>query len=517
MKTDIKIRVLHVLYKFDKGGLESRIMDIVRNIDTYRFAFDFYIESGAVGDYDNEAQSLGSKVFYNKRNEKTRIPSFREFDIFLSTHTYEYVCVYNHWSGWYLKVAKQNKVPYRIACAVTELRGLGIKNCIKNIVKKNVNKHANYRLAVSKQAGKWLFGNKTGKEDYFKIIPTPIEATKYKFSEDVRRDVRRELGLTGDFVMIHVGNIRRVKNQSFVISIFVEILKSRDNAKLLLVGKAMNGEEYFSKLKKQAEEAGVADKIYFLGQRNDVNRLLQAADVFIFPSRYEGLPGAVLEAQASGLSCLISDSITEEVVVSSKCERISLKKRAEYWAKLVLNTNIDNRADTWKEVCLAGYDVKMFSMKVCDFLEKTYKSLKKKENLSELHWRLKQMLEEFTSVLDKHDILYFMGYGTLLGAARHKDVIPWDDDIDLTMPYAEFEKMLHLYAEGGFGDNISISSVSTDSACVNLFAKVVFKSEDDVKFREYFTHPDGLCIDVFPLYVANGGENPFRRKSCGSK
>lgn len=512
MKEDMKIRVLHVLYKFNKGGLESRIMDILRDIDTSRFAFDFYIESGEVGDYDYEAKSLGSNIFYNKRNAKTRIPSFKLFDVFLRTHTYEYVCAYNQWSGWYLKAAKRNKVPYRIACAVTALQGLSIKNCIKNIVKKRVNKYANYRLAVSKLAGDWLFGSQEGKKDYVKIIPNAIDSIMYKFSEETRRETRKELGLEDDFVMIHVGNIRKVKNQSFAISVLAEILESRENAKLLLVGKIINEEKYFSELKRKAEEVGVTDKIRFLGQRNDVARLLQAADVFVFPSYYEGFPGAVLEAEASGLPCLISDSITEEVAISSRCKRLPLEKGADYWAKIILNTNIYDRADAWKDVSMAGYDIKAFSLKICDFLEESYRRLKRQGDLSELHWRLKQMLEEFTSVLEKYDILYFMGYGTLLGAARHKDIIPWDDDIDLTMPYDEFKKMLRLYAEGGFGENIFISSVSTDSSCANLFAKVVFKSEDDVRFREYFTHPDGLCIDVFPLYEASGGADSISQK-----
>lgn len=496
MKNGI-ICVLHVLYKLDRGGLESRIMDIYRKLDRNRFQFDFYIESGEQGEFDTEAADLGAEIYYSRARVAGRVPDFKAFARFLEKNFYTHVCAYNQWSGWYLKAAKEAGVRNRIACSVTSLENTGIKNRIKNIVKHRVHTYANYRIAVSEAAAQWLFGKDTCRKAEVRIIPNAIDSRAYAYDKDVRDSVRHELGIKDDLTVIHVGNIRKVKNHLFLIQIFARLCEKRENVQLVLIG---DGD--IRQLKKHAEMLNVAERIHFLGRRNDVARLLQAGDVFVFPSLYEGFPGAVLEAEAAGLSCLVSDTVTDEVIMSGKAKRLSLNLGADKWADEILNISSGGREDAWKQIRKAGYDAGLVTGRIEQFLEKTGK-----DKMPGLHKRLKQMLDELTAFLEQNGIRYFLGYGTLLGAARHHDMIPWDDDIDLMMFRKDYDKLLRLYQEKKMPGHIVISSAETDPLCANLFAKAIFKEEKDIEFKSFFTHPDGLCIDIFPLYESESSKS----------
>lgn len=357
------IRILHIVYTMNRGGMESRIMDLYRNLDRTRYQFDFYIESGNHGIYDDEIVNMGGRLYYSKEVYKYNIPNFRSFYQFISNHgNYKIIYAYNQWSGFYLKEAKKCGVPNRIAYARTCIQTKSLKNIIKNLVKLNVNKYATQRFAVSKKASYWLFGEKKTNVGDVYIWPNAIDTKKFAYTDHVRNEVRQELGLENNYVIIHVGNIRFEKNHGFLLEIFSEIKKKHENAKLILIGGG-NIECLQLKMKKLNIEEAVA----FLGVRQDIPRLLQAGDVFIFPSRYEGFPGAVLEAEASGLNCIISDAITDEVILTNHIISLPLSDSGEKWAEEIEHFKIVNRENAWKNIKDAGYDIEDLTKKTQRF------------------------------------------------------------------------------------------------------------------------------------------------------
>lgn len=357
------VRILHIVYRLNRGGLESRIMDLYRNINRDKYQYDFYIESGMQGMYDEEVRQLGGRIYYSQNVNKYNIPNFKRFYCFLKEHSeYKMVHAYNQWAGWYLKEAKKCGVPYRIANARTSIQTVSLKNIIKNIIKMNVHKYATHKFAVSQKAANWLFGKCEKNIGDVKIWPNAIDTKKFAFSSSIREEVRNELGLRDNFVVIHVGNIRFEKNHSFLMKVFAEIKSSIPSARLLLVGAGD-----FSALIQQMNELKLNEYVMFLGIRDDVPRLLQAGDVFIFPSLYEGFPGAVLEAEASGLKCLISDSITSDVRLSENVEMVSLDESPDVWRNKMEKIPAVNREEAWLYVKNSGYDIGDLVSKMEDF------------------------------------------------------------------------------------------------------------------------------------------------------
>ena len=163
--------------------------------------------------------------------------------------------------------------------------------------------------------------------------------------------------------MLHVGNLRRVKNHDFLFRVFEQIEQREKNSVLLLAGQG----EREGELKELARTLGLSDKIRFLLSRDDIPALLSAADVFVFPSFYEGLPGAVLEAQAADLPCFISDTIAHEVVLSERVRPMSIDASAKTWADAILLTRTRAREDAYDLFCRTGYDVAALAKRLLEF------------------------------------------------------------------------------------------------------------------------------------------------------
>lgn len=230
-----------------------------------------------------------------------------------------------------------------------------------NIIKKYTSKlsrfYATHLLAVSSLAGISEFGKKRFKKGEVKVIPNAIDAKKYSFDLEVRKLKRKELNIEDAFAICHIGRFHPVKNHSFIIQIFKHVRNKYNNAKLVLIGEGSLRKEIESQVLKE----NLRNDVLFLGLRSDVPDLLQAMDVLVFPSFYEGFPGVVLEAQAAGLPCLISDTITKEVVITDIVECLSLNERPDVWAEKLLNFKNVKRKDYSSEIILKGYDIKSIS------------------------------------------------------------------------------------------------------------------------------------------------------------
>ncbi len=180
---------------------------------------------------------------------------------------------------------------------------------------------------MSKLAGISEFGKKAVDSGKVIVIPNAIDTKKYFYDGDKRNRKRFELGLQDYFVVGHIGRFHPQKNHKFLLEIFKCIKEKQEKSKLVLVGDG----PLRSQIENQIQKLGIEDSVMLLGSRSDVPEILQAMDVLVFPSLYEGLPGVVLEAQAAGLPCIVSDTVTEEVAITNLVKYLSLKREPYYW------------------------------------------------------------------------------------------------------------------------------------------------------------------------------------------
>lgn len=304
------IRVAQVMGYMDGGGVEQVVMNYYRRIDRSRVQFDFLVCEGSGMVPREEIESLGGRVFmipsyqHQVRYQRELVALFRgERWPIVHSHV-------NALSVFPLRAAKRAGVPVRIAHShSTAGGGETAKNLVKSVLKRFSNVYPTHRMACSRYAGEWLFGKKAD----FEVLHNAIELSRFSFDPEVRAQMRAELGISdGQLAIGHVGRFMPQKNHRFLIDVFSEVARRREDAVLLLVGA---GEDE-SLARSWAAERGVSDRVMFLGRRGDVGRLYQAFDVFCLPSLYEGLPLVSVEAQIARLSCLLSDRITREVDVT---------------------------------------------------------------------------------------------------------------------------------------------------------------------------------------------------------
>ena len=213
---------------------------------------------------------------------------------------------------------------------------------IKRFADSYLEKYADVFLACSKEAGKFKFSEKVMSSDKFQVINNGIELDKYKFSDDYRRKIRNELNLNDEFLMCNVGRYSKEKNQVFILRVFNEYLKHDPTARLLFVGGEGPAKD---ELMQEINSLGIGSQIIMLSKRNDINQILSAADVFLFPSFFEGLGISAIEAQASGLHTICSENIPEEANVTPLFHRVPLADGVDKWVNVVLGLPSVNRIE----------------------------------------------------------------------------------------------------------------------------------------------------------------------------
>ncbi|WP_026679376.1 glycosyltransferase family 1 protein [Fictibacillus gelatini] len=351
------IRILHVFGRLDRGGAETMIMNLYRNIDRSKIQFDFIIHTNEKCDYNDEIFSLGGKVYSIPRyTGKNHFIYKKVWKNFFKKHP-EYKIIHGHMrstAAIYLKIAKKNGL-ITIAHSHSTSSGTGLLSIIKNTLQYPIRYIANYRFSCSEAAGIWLFGKKGCRSENFYILNNAIDTKKFIFNETIRIKKRKEFQIEGKFVIGHIGRFHAAKNHEFLVEIFKMIHDKNKNTVLMLVGDGSNRQV----IEKKVQDLGLIDSVIFAGVRSDIPELLQAMDVFVFPSLFEGLPVSVIEAQAAGLPCIISKQITPEVKVSDLVTSISLREPPEHWAKIVLSHSEGyDRGNIYSEIVKAGYDIK---------------------------------------------------------------------------------------------------------------------------------------------------------------
>lgn len=328
------IRILHVFARMDMGGAETFIMNVYRNIDREKIQFDFVVHTNDKCVYDDEILSLGGKIYrVPKYLGKNHMQYKKSWENFLKSHL-KYKIIHGHVRSTayiYLSIAKKFNLITIIHSHNTS-SGKGIKSKIKDLFQYPIRYIADYFFACSNNAGKWLFGKKICNSNEFYIIKNAIDIEKFKFNNNIRNKIRNEFKIQDkQFVIGHVGRFHEQKNHIFLIDIFSCLLKERPDAILLLVGDG----ELRSTIENKVEKLGIAQSVIFTGVRPDVHKLFQAMDIFVFPSLYEGLGIVLIEAQASGLPCVVSNTIPEEAVLSENLKKISLNDKNNWMNELL--------------------------------------------------------------------------------------------------------------------------------------------------------------------------------------
>lgn len=360
------IRILHVLGGLDRGGAETMLMNIYRNIDKDKIQFDFVVHTNKVGEYEQEIVNGGGKIYhfprYNIKNHMSYKKVWREF---LQNHK-EYKIIHGHQRGAafiYLKLAKEDNRITIMHSHSTSSRGSGLEKILKNLLRYPMRNYVDYPFACSIKAGQWLFGNCILKNINFRVIKNGIDISKYIFDAEKREELQDKLGIKGKIVLGHVGSFSIPKNHMFLLDIFSEFNKNYPNSILLLVGDG----ELRSSIQDRIKALELQDRVIFIGVVSNVCDYLQTMDIFVFPSIFEGLPVSVVEAQASGLQCILSDSITNEIDLN--CGLItwqSLKDNCKIWSETIGRHMKYCRKNTSKYISNAGYGIKETSKEITD-------------------------------------------------------------------------------------------------------------------------------------------------------
>lgn len=321
------LRVLQCVNKMDRAGLETMLMNYYRRMDRDRVQFDFLTHRPDAGQYDEEIRALGGQVYHAPRLYPQNYAAyFRWMADFFRQHP-EYCIVHSHidaMSYLPLLAAKRAGVPVRIAHSHSTGIDRDFKYPLKLLFRRQLKTVTTLELACGEAAGRFLFCGRP-----FEVVANAIDVAPYRFQPQTRRSVRAELGLREDALVVgHVGRFYYPKNQPFLIRAFERLHQRHPNSVLLLAGEG----ELQRQARQTAEELRLSDSVRFLGVRTDVPALMQAMDVFVMPSLFEGLPMVGLEAQAADLPVLFSTKVPRDVQVTEKCAFLELDRGAQAWA-----------------------------------------------------------------------------------------------------------------------------------------------------------------------------------------
>lgn len=353
-------KILIVTDSLRIGGLEKIIVDYIKYCNTEKYEFTYLLlDNNSKGGLEKEVLQNGGNIIKLYPPKKNYIKFYRDFKNIVRKHG-PFDIVHSHpafTSGILMKASYKLKIPKRISHSHTDKR-LVKENIFKKIyeliMKRYLRKYSTDCLAVSQNAGKYLFGesffNKKGT-----ILENGIEFNDFFYNPKIREKLRNSYNLNNDKVIGHVGTFNKTKNQSFLIDILNELLKTDKHYKLLLVGDGKTREE----LKLKAKSLNIENNVIFVGRKDTVSSYLQAMDLFVFPSMFEGLPLSVLESQAAKLTTIISDKVPQEVLITNYIHVISLECPPSEWANKIKMLKLNERENLNNNPLLnSNYEIK---------------------------------------------------------------------------------------------------------------------------------------------------------------
>lgn len=339
------MRVLHIVGKLDRGGAETWLVQVLRHIDRSKYHFDFLVHSEEPGAYDEEVRVMGARVIPCLSPSKP-VKYARNFLRILREYG-PYDCVHSHvhhFSGFAIMLAAVARIPFRIAHSHTANRERNAslsRRCYLRGMEALVRAFATGGVAVGKEAADSLFPKGWESNPRWSVQPIGIDVPRYHAKSN-RALMRAALGAADGVIIVgHIGRFVEAKNQIFFVDVAEELIRSRADTRFVLVGDGPLRPEIEGLVKRR----GMDDRFVFTGVRSDIPQLLSAMDVFLFPSLYEGLPLALLEAQAAGLPCIASTAVTPAADAGiGLLRRVSLNENKLVWAAAVLEATRANKA-----------------------------------------------------------------------------------------------------------------------------------------------------------------------------
>ena len=333
------------------------IMNLYRNIDREKVQFDFVENTSEEAAFDQEILRLGGRIFRCPHYTGCNHFLYRKWWIrFLRDYGQDYSIVHGHLGSTaaiYLKIANRFGL-FTIAHSHNTNLMQTKEDFLYAAVSFPVRYIADYFFACSQMAGKSRYGKKIASGNCYALLNNAIDAKSFAYNQGERESWRDRFALGDSLVVGHIGRFNEQKNHRFLLEIFKEVQNLHGNAKLLLVGDG----DLRKEIESRAEELEIRDRIIFAGVRSEIPQIVQAMDVFLFPSLYEGLPVTLVEAQAAGLPCVISDRITREIMLTDLIRFCSLEEVPCEWAKCVLQAGKQARRETTDEIISSGYDIR---------------------------------------------------------------------------------------------------------------------------------------------------------------
>ena len=368
-------KVLVVINSLRRGGIEIAAINFQSHIDRQKYKCTYFIRSF---DYKDEALlseilESGAEIIEKPSSVNNYFKEYIFFKKFFKKNQFD--IVHSHllfYNGIVMRAAYKSGIKKRIAHSHATKRHshLGrIKSVLhsvyENVMRGWLKKYATDIVACSNEAGRFLYGEKEFNRRGI-VLYNGIDTENYNFDSKRKKEARERLGISTELTVGHVGSIYWIKNQEFLIKVFLEILKTNPDSVLLLIGEIWDD----GNAQKFVENLGISGKVKFLGVRSDIPDLLSAMDVFVFPSLFEALPIAPIEAQAAKLPCLISDSVTGEIRQNENVEFLSLNESVSTWAAKAISLSKEDRLSVSRDNLIAMYDIN----KVVNKLEKIYEN-----------------------------------------------------------------------------------------------------------------------------------------------
>lgn len=364
MSKDEPIRVAIIAAQFVTGGIKSYIMNYYKNIDRTKVQLDFIVNNTSDKSSYQEIYNLGGRVYEVTPAIKNPIKNM--IDTYKILKKYDYKIVHgltNALNIFPMCAAWLAHTPVRISENLSTAHpSEKKKTLVKNLLRPFSTWFPTKLVANSKLAGKWLFRDKE-----CLIFRNGINLDKYKYNKELRNNTRRELNLTDEFVIGHIGRFAFQKNHDFLIDVFEELHKVNSKSKLLLVGYGELKETIYKKINR----LGLKDSVIDCGATEDIAKLYNAMDCFVLPSFYEGLPMVGIEAQATGLPCVFSSEITRETKVNNSVSFIDLSADIHVWAEQIMSFRGIRDVDQ-NEFERAGYDIRIEAQKLLHLYEQSW-------------------------------------------------------------------------------------------------------------------------------------------------
>ena len=356
-----KINVLVLITVMDRAGAETMMMNYLRNINREKIHMDFLINREQKADYEDE-EKLGGRIYHMCPIYPGKFHRYKkEFRNFLEEHP-GYDVIHSNLeerSYFAFKIAKKMGIPVRVAHAHSAPCGRNMKMIMRLYFRRKLQKYCTHKVACGEKAAKWLFGSDAdlvemesfvNGENHSKntvvLMKNAVDTDKFSYSTDVREKVRKKMKISRDTLVIgHVGRFTHDKNQSFLIDIFKNVNSLNKKSAMMLIGGGKPKEEisYKEEIERKVQQSGLKGKVKLLGVREDINELMQAMDILVMPSRTEGFPVTLVEAQAVGLCCLVSDAVGYDINMTEKIQYKSLEEDASQWAQKILSMTADGQ------------------------------------------------------------------------------------------------------------------------------------------------------------------------------